>query len=133
MNKDKRIAELEAALEAEKAIKEAEKKILLTELADNKRLERDKKATDLLLCGVLLGRFDPLAPHHVSWIKERVNFTTDADLRNRLGPNRHSPDMSETTESKAAKDGAKPCPIHGMDKMYDGVCHGTHVRTVGDE
>jgi hypothetical protein len=47
-------------------------------------LERDKRATDLLLCGVLLGRFDPLAPHHASWIKERVNYTTDEELSARL-------------------------------------------------
>jgi len=49
------------------------------------RMERDKQATDLLLCGVLLGRFEPLAPHHVSWMKERVNYTTDEELNARLG------------------------------------------------
>lgn len=48
------------------------------------QLEQNKKATDLLLCGILLGRFEPLAPHHVSWIKERVNYTTDEELRNRI-------------------------------------------------
>jgi len=51
------------------------------------RMEKNNALTDMLLCGVLLGRFEPLAPHHVSWIKERVNYTTDNELSDRLGPN----------------------------------------------
>lgn len=36
--------------------------------------------TDKHLAGVLLGRFEPLAPHHIGWIRERMEYRTDEEL-----------------------------------------------------
>ena len=38
-------------------------------------------ATDLLLAAILLGRFSPLAPHHVGAIRERLRELNDNELR----------------------------------------------------
>ena len=38
-------------------------------------------ATDILLAAILLGRFSPLAPHHVGAIRERLRELNDNELR----------------------------------------------------
>ena len=43
--------------------------------------EKDKLHTDLLLAAILLNRFEPLEPHHVGAIRERLNYLSDDELR----------------------------------------------------
>ena len=39
---------------------------------------------DLLLSGLLLNRLEPMAPHHVSALRERLGYPTDDELREML-------------------------------------------------
>jgi hypothetical protein len=36
--------------------------------------------------------------------------------------------VEEALRTRISKLTEEGCPIHGMDKMFDGTCHGTHVR-----
>jgi len=36
--------------------------------------------TDLHLAAILLGRNEPLATHHVAWIRERLGYLPDKEL-----------------------------------------------------
>jgi len=42
--------------------------------------ERERQRVDLLLAAILLGRFNPLAPHHVGAIRERLGYATDEEV-----------------------------------------------------
>jgi hypothetical protein len=43
--------------------------------------EANADRLDLLLAGIMLGRLDPLAPHHVVAISERLRYLNDNELR----------------------------------------------------
>jgi len=43
---------------------------------------RSKNTEDLLLfAALLLNRFDPMAPHHVAALRERLGYKTDVELQ----------------------------------------------------
>jgi hypothetical protein len=46
-----------------------------------KPTQREAQTIDLHLAAILLNRFEPLAPHHVGWIRERLKYKTDEELR----------------------------------------------------
>lgn len=38
-------------------------------------------SSEVLLAAILLNRFEPLAPHHAGWIRERLNDRNDKELQ----------------------------------------------------
>lgn len=71
-------------------------------------VEQMKKipSIDLFLASILLNRFEPLAPHHAGWIRERLGERNDEELREfiKYGKWTHDPlPAPKTKEDLAAQ------------------------------
>ena len=62
----------------------------------------DCSTTDLLLAAILLGRFSPLAPHHVGAIRERLHELNDNELREMVATGK----WKVTNETRTTTQGA---------------------------
>ena len=61
---------------------------------EEEEMENKPTADELLFAGILLNRFEPLAPHHCGAVRDRVRWLSDEELRVMLQTGRWPTDKS---------------------------------------